>query len=80
MFLKVSFRKQVSLPALKAGSLSVEYVVVWYGEGSTIASNPEPTWPRINSCLFIHYSLLGLYSRVTRVLFGLKAHTSLTTQ
>jgi hypothetical protein len=34
--------------------------------------SPEPTRPRINSCLFIHHSLLGLYSRVTRVLLSLK--------
>jgi hypothetical protein len=34
--------------------------------------SPEPTRPRINSCLFIPHNLLGLYSRVTRVLLGLK--------
>jgi hypothetical protein len=26
--------------------------------------SPEPTRPRINSCLFIPHNLLGLYSRV----------------
>jgi hypothetical protein len=34
--------------------------------------NPEPIGPRIDSCLSIHYNLLGLYSLVTRVLLGLK--------